>query len=110
MLGAFSFGRSPVYFSRRIRETLVLDGAEMLDSTLAVGIKNRWGVHQERSAQGIKRRVHGHVIIGLAVLSLAWNTLFSPALAQSANPDLIDGAKKEGALVWYTTTSVPEAK
>src|SRR5947209_825569 len=29
---------------------------------------------------------------------------------QAANPELVNQAKKEGALVWYTTISIPEAK
>jgi len=30
--------------------------------------------------------------------------------AQTANPELISQAKKEGRVVWYTTVSIPEAK
>ena len=34
----------------------------------------------------------------------------SLAHGQAANPELVNQAKKEGALVWYTTISIPEAK
>lgn len=32
------------------------------------------------------------------------------AAAQTANPDLVAQAKKEGRVVWYTTVSIPESK
>jgi iron(III) transport system substrate-binding protein len=46
-------------------------------------------------------------ILALAVALSSGSTL---AHAQGGNPDLIAQAKKESALVWYTTLSVPEAK
>jgi iron(III) transport system substrate-binding protein len=47
-------------------------------------------------------------ILGLA--ALVFFGFASLARAQLGNPELIAQAKKEGALVWYTTLSVPEAK
>jgi iron(III) transport system substrate-binding protein len=44
----------------------------------------------------------------LAFLVLLTSSSF--VQAQTANPDLAAQAKKEGALSWYTTLSVPEAK
>lgn len=46
----------------------------------------------------------------LLITCVALLTAFNAACPQSANPDLVAQAKKEGALVWYTTLSVPEAK
>src|SRR4051812_45941222 len=47
-------------------------------------------------------------ILRLAVVMLL--SCSGSAHAQSVNPDLAAQAKKDGALVWYTTLSVPEAK
>jgi iron(III) transport system substrate-binding protein len=46
----------------------------------------------------------------LHLAALACLGFASLAHAQAGNPELIAQAKKEGALVWYTTISVPEAK
>jgi ABC-type Fe3+ transport system substrate-binding protein len=46
----------------------------------------------------------------LWLAAFAFFAFASSACAQVANPALIAQAKKEGALVWYTTLSVPEAK
>jgi iron(III) transport system substrate-binding protein len=46
----------------------------------------------------------------LRLITLVLFGFASFAQAQIGNPDLIAQAKKEGALVWYTTISVPEAK
>ena len=53
--------------------------------------------------RGIKMRMPR--LLAFAVLGFA-----SPAHAQAVNPELVNQAKKEGALVWYTTISIPEAK
>ena len=47
----------------------------------------------------------------LVSLFLAVGLLSSePLRAQTANPDLIAQAKKEGRVTWYTTVSIPECK
>src|SRR5262249_46650639 len=46
----------------------------------------------------------------LRLASVALIFCLSSARAQNPNPDLLAQAKKEGALSWYTTLSVPEAK
>ena len=46
----------------------------------------------------------------LAVAALAILFFASLASAQVENPERVVQAKKEGALVWYTTISIPEAK
>jgi len=45
----------------------------------------------------------------LRLASAALLICLSPAHAQNTGPDLVAQARKEGALVWYTTLSVPEA-
>src|SRR5262249_47562431 len=47
-------------------------------------------------------------ILRIAFVALLTSSSF--AQAQTANPDPAAQAKKEGALSWYTTLSVPEAK
>ncbi len=44
------------------------------------------------------------VLSAIALLSLR------QAAAQTANPDLLAQAKREGRVTWYTTVSIPEAK
>ncbi len=43
-------------------------------------------------------------------LTFVFVELVASARGQSANPEFVNHAKKEGALVWYTTISIPEAK
>ena len=46
----------------------------------------------------------------LLIVAFAIFGFTSLAHAQAGNPELVAQAKKEGAVVWYTTISVPEAK